>query len=113
MLNDRLGAAKDVATRLFALEVAIDEAIARAAEFTASMPEARNRANVSAVVGQDAIAKAGLALNTLIAARQQVVEAHDTLADVRDQMGLRTHMSGDAWKIKPSAVLTIVREKVA
>jgi hypothetical protein len=118
MLNNRLNAAKEVNDRLHALEAAIDEAIARAAEFAASMPQARQRAKISAIVGQDAITKAGETLNTLIIARAQIVDAHEKLADVRDKLGLKTFMGGPLWKFKESASdestpLTLVSDQAA
>jgi len=101
MLNDRLAAAQLIQEKLYAAEAAIDEALARASELTAAVPVARRRANIAATVGQDAIALSVEAITALVDARAKLVAAHGAYADVRDEMGLRTRMSGDAWKVAP------------
>jgi hypothetical protein len=98
MLNDRLAAAKMVAEKLFALEEAIDAALICAGELAAVAPKARKRANLSAVVGQDAIALTGETLAALYAARAHIIGAHDHFAVVRDQIGIKPNMTGDLWK---------------
>jgi hypothetical protein len=101
MLNDRITAAKDVAAALCALEAAIDEALVCAAAMTIALPAARTRAKVAATVGHDAAVITGDVLATLLAARTQIVAAHGSLADVRDELGLKTFASGDLWKLAP------------
>jgi hypothetical protein len=117
MLNDRIAAAQDVASALIALENAIDEALACAAVMTIALPKARRRAKVSAVVGQEVTQLTGEALAALFNARANIVAAHHGLADVRDEMGLRTYASGALWKLKSSlpgdSGLKIVSEKAA
>ncbi len=117
MLNDRLAAARSVATHLFALEDAIDTALMRAGELTSSIPAARNQANLSAVVGQDAFAEVAASLSRLVEARKHIVDAHNHLADTRDQMGLRKIMAvGDAWKsasVPQHAGLHLVEDQAA
>ena len=54
MLKDRRNAAMRVAESLFAVEEAIDVALARAAELNGNMVTARSEAKLSALVGQDA-----------------------------------------------------------
>lgn len=101
MLNDRLGAAQDVAAKLFALESAIDEALVHAGQLTAAVPAARQRARLSAVVGQDAIALTGQSLAALHEARAKIVAAHHAFAEVQEQVGLKSFklsMSGEGWK---------------
>lgn len=98
MLNDRLGAARDIAAKLFALETSIDQALIHAGELTAVVPAARQRAKVSAVVGQDAYALTAETLAALHEARAKIVAAHHAFAEVQTQMGLSTRMSGDGWK---------------
>lgn len=99
MLNQRLKAAKQVATKLRALEEAIDDALICAAELVAETPKARREANLSAVVGQDAIALTGEAMAAIHTARAKMIEAHACYADVRDQVGLTPRMTGDLWKL--------------
>jgi hypothetical protein len=115
MLNDRLAAALLMTEKLTACEEAIDDALASAAELTFAVPKARRRANVSATVGQDAIALTGEAMAALHEARAKMVAAHHALAAVRDQMGLRTHAAGSMWKIAraPAPVVALVTDKAA
>lgn len=89
MLKKRREAAQQLATRLFETEGAIDDAITKMAELAGYMPVARSNANLSAVVGQDAIVQAAQTLAALVDARGQIVETHHKLANARDQIGLR------------------------
>jgi hypothetical protein len=102
MLNDRITAAKDVASALFALETAIDEALVCAAALTIALPAARTRARLSATVGHQATILTGEAMSALLEARSNAVAAHGSLADVRDELGLKTFASGDLWKLAPT-----------
>ena len=102
MLNDRITAAKDVAAKLFALETAIDDALVCAAAMTIALPAARTRAKVAATVGHEAAMLTGDALSALMVARTKIVEAHGSLAEVRDEMGLKTYASGALWKLARS-----------
>ena len=113
MLNNRLAAARLIAERLNACENAIDDALISAAELTSATPLARRTANVSAVVGQDALALTGAAMAALHEARAKMVAAHQAFADVRDQVGLRPHMTGDMWKLGGKAELTVVESQAA
>jgi len=89
MFKQRKYVAEQLTMRLIDTERAIDDAISKMAELTGYMPIARNSANLSAIVGQDAISQAAVTLSTLIGARGQIVETHNRLADARDQIGLR------------------------
>lgn len=102
MLNDRIAAAKDVAAALLALENAIDEALICASAMTIALPAARKRAKVSAVVGQDVTQLTGEALSALFSAHSKIIEAHGELANVCDELGLKTFASGDLWKLVPT-----------
>jgi hypothetical protein len=113
MLNNRLAAARLVASKLTAVEEAVDDALITAAELTSALPKARRQANVSAVVGQDAIALAGEAMAALQLARAKFIAAHHALADVRDEMGLRTLAAGDLWKFVAAKPELTVVEKAA
>jgi hypothetical protein len=103
MLNDRLAAAKMVAEKISALENAIDDALTCAAELTVATPAARKRANLSPVVGQEAIALTGEAMAALHAARAKIVAAHGEFAAVREQIGIKPSMTGDLWKFVGAA----------
>lgn len=116
MLKQRREAALQLSTRLFETESAIDEAIEKMAELTGYMPVARKDANLSAIVGQDAMLKAGHTLAALIEARGCIVETHNKLADARDQIGLREMgmgRSGDKppmvqGNLKNNAIVSLV-----
>jgi hypothetical protein len=103
MLNQRLTAARAVADDLFKFENAIDDAIALGAQLSSQMVTARLGANLSAVVGQDAIDGVLRTLTTIANARRELVETHHHLKTVADDIGLRTVAFGDAVK-PPKAV---------
>ncbi len=98
MLKERISAVKDVTEKLNALEAAIDNALICAGELTSTTSAARQSANLSALVGQDAIALTGETATALHTARARIVEAHHSFAEIRDQIGLRTLAGGDLWK---------------
>jgi hypothetical protein len=109
MLNNRIAAARIVAQALNGTENAVDDAIVSVADLTRALAEARRVANVSPVVGQEAIALTAEAFTALQLARAKMVEAHSAFAEVRDGMGLKERASGDMWKIAGrSALLGIV-----
>lgn len=98
MLIERRKAATDVATKLFELEAAIDQAMMCAGQLAAAMPQARMDAKLSAVVGQEALSLVSDSLNALCAARGKTVAAHNVLAEVHQQIGLKVFAMGDLWK---------------
>jgi len=115
MLNDRRLAAAEVAQKLFALELAIDQALVCAGELTAALPHARRRAKLSAVVGQEATEMVGASSMSLHAARAQAIAAHHSLAEVHEQIGLKVFAGGMLWKnasLEP-AVPTLAYERAA
>lgn len=111
MLKQRRNAAENLATRLFATEQAIDEAICKMAELTGYMPVARTHANLSAVVGQDAIKQAAETLSALVGARGQLVATHHRLAETRDKIGLQTTAVGSDGT-KPPVLANGEAEKI-
>ncbi len=94
MFRKRKEVAENLASRLFDTENAIDDAINKMADLTGYMPLARGTAHLSAVVGQDAIQEASVALAKLVEARGAIVETHNRLAEARDKIGLRTTSFG-------------------
>lgn len=98
MLRNRRLAAIKVAESLFAAEEAIDAALARAAELNGNMVTARNEANLSALVGQDAFEVSAAAFAALARARSDIVETHRRLSETQIQVGLRTVSFGDQGK---------------
>lgn len=98
MRTKRIEVARSVATRLFAAEQAIDLAASRIAELSAIMPMARLDANVSAMIGQDAIKCSADALRLMAKARERIVMTHVKLKEASDDMGLREISFGDSIK---------------
>ena len=92
----RQAVAQEVADRLFAVETAIDEALTRAAELTAALPQARIEARLPAMVGQDALDRATEAVVALVEARRRIIETHKSLDYTREQIGLREVDAGDS-----------------
>jgi hypothetical protein len=83
MPRTRHAIAQGVAEQLQAVEAAIDNAVACAAQLTATMPRARTDARFPAQVGQEAMGKAAEAVTALVQARGRIVEAHQALDMVR------------------------------
>tara|TARA_R110002073_G_scaffold127235_4_gene272505 strand:- start:1775 stop:2179 length:405 start_codon:yes stop_codon:yes gene_type:complete len=100
MLKQRQNAAGQLTKRLFATEEALDEAICKIGDLIGYMPEARTTANLSAVVGQEAISEATETLKAMVAARGHLVATHNRLAEVRDQIGLQVMAMGST-EMKP------------
>jgi hypothetical protein len=101
MLKERRKAMDQVAERLFAAEKAIDEAVTAAAQLSAALPTARAEANLSVLIGQDAMESAAESLSALIRARQALVSTHIRLDEAKTQIGLRAVAVGGGM-IKPS-----------
>ncbi len=78
------------AQTLFEMENAIDLALNRSANLIGELTQMRLEANVSAVVGQDAMSSAAAVVNKLTEAREAMVLTHKTLDVVKDQLGCRT-----------------------
>lgn len=110
MLQNRMAAARIVGQALNSTENAVDDAIVSVADLTRALTEARRVANLSPVVGQDAIALTAEAFAALQLARAKMVEAHEAFAEVRDGMGLKGRATGDMWKLISKATLSVVDE---
>jgi hypothetical protein len=95
MLIKRKQAVVKVAQSLHDVEDAIDLALARAAELSATLVTARSDAGLSAMVGQDAFEGAAAAFAALARARGDIVETHRRLTETKAQIGLRTMAIGD------------------
>lgn len=111
MLKQRRNAAEDLAQRLFATEKAVDEAVCKMADLVGYMPVARMNANLSAVVGQDAISQAAETLSILVGARGRLVATHNRLAETRDQIGLQAMAMGST-DMKPPALARAKDENI-
>lgn len=102
MRNERIEATNLVAKQLFAAEAAIDAAIAETAKLSAIMPEARLRAKIAAMVGQEALTRTSSSLKHLVTAREDMVSAHAALDSAKADIGLRTYAMGGGFP-KPEA----------
>jgi hypothetical protein len=98
MLKIRREAAQKVADSLFAVEEAIDAALARAAELNGTLVSARTHAQLSAIVGQEAFASAATTFAALAQARADIVATHKKLSETQTQIGLRTVSFGELGK---------------
>lgn len=88
MLKERRFAANKIAEQLFAAEAAIDAAVAAVAQLTAVMPMARQEANLSACIGQDALMGAMQTCQQLVEARARIIATHAALREAQTQVGL-------------------------
>ena len=101
MLNQRVSLAKKIASELHGAEDAIDEAMIRIAQLAATLPAARRETNMSAIVGQEAMAKVAQALAAAGEVRQLLTEAHLALTVTQKEVGLGTRMFGAG--VKPAS----------
>ena len=69
------------------------------------MPAARRETNMSAIVGQEAMAKVAHALAAAGDVRQLLTDAHQALSVTQKQVGLGTRMFGAGVKPPASATL--------
>lgn len=103
MLRERRIAVEQVARALFEAENAIDQALSKAAGLTSLMPTVRQQAGLSAIIGQDAVERAGQAILALTEARRAIVETHKELTVAQHQIGMGTVLDGAGGGTKPFA----------
>lgn len=108
-MDERIFIAKKVANDLFAVESAIETALASTATFAAALPEARVRANLSATVGQEVFDSVIAAIAALNDARRHIVETHKGLDVTRTKMGMRTVAFGSLDKPMAQAPAALSR----
>ncbi|WP_260580426.1 hypothetical protein [Sphingopyxis sp. PET50] len=101
MLNQRLSGAHKIASELHQAEDAIDEVMIRIANLAATLPTVRRDTNMSAIVGQEAMAKVAHALAAAGEVRQLLTDAHLALTVTQKQVGLGTRMFGAG--VKPAS----------
>jgi len=102
MLNKRLKIGRSVQSDLIDAEQKTGEALAAISKLTITVVKSRSEANLSHTIGAMALSFTGNASKMLHDAQEQLAQAHGAFAKDRDNMGLRTHMSGGGWK-PPSA----------
>lgn len=95
--------AHKVADQLFAAELAIDRALSETARLTSMLSDARVEAGLSATVGQAVMDRTCASIVALSNGRRELVEAHDALATVKNQIGLRTVSIGGMVKPEENA----------
>jgi hypothetical protein len=103
MLKERITAAQRIASALHEAEFAIDDAIVKIARLAATLPTARIETNMSAIVGQDAVAKVTQAVAAAGQVRQMIAEAHQALGETQKQVGLGARMFGAGLNKPPAA----------
>jgi hypothetical protein len=101
MLKERRLAAETVAQALFAAEKAIDAAITRTAALAGLMPATRQDANLSAMIGQDALMAAIQTMQSLGHAREGIVVTHKHLSTAQRDIGLAAVSFGDGGEKPP------------
>ncbi len=94
----RIDAARAGAEKLMRAEAAIDAALRETAELMGLLPSLRMEANLSAVIGQDAVDDLGETLSHILSARRTIIRAHSGLQVVREQIGCRTVSVGEMDK---------------
>jgi hypothetical protein len=99
MSNAKLAAMR-VARQLHAAEAAVDEALKAAAALVAMLPDARQQANLSALIGQGALEQVIDSVGSLGAARGALVKAHKQLTITHEKIGLGEAAFG-GWVDKP------------
>ncbi|WP_293676068.1 hypothetical protein [uncultured Phenylobacterium sp.] len=105
MLKERRMVAEQVAGALWDAEAAIDAALSKTAHLTGMMPQLRQQAGASALIGQDALERASAAILALAEARRAIVETHKELSIVQGQIGLgAVKLNGDPMTTKPAPI---------
>lgn len=98
MRNIRIDVMRNVVRELHEAEIAFDQAISAVATLSASLPQARIRAKVAATVGQGVIDNVLEACSLAGQARSKLVETHNQLNRVREQLGLPTVAAGGGYE---------------
>jgi len=86
--------AQRVATKLFATEAAVDQAMVEATELMADLLKARKDVHASMVFADDVQVKLMEAISALSSARSAMVGVHGELAEAKLRLGVRTKMAG-------------------
>ena len=111
---DKTAVANRVATKLFATETAIDNAMVESALLIEAMVQARRELNVSPVMGEVAQSRVAEAIAAISEARRAIIAAHGALAQAEAKLGIeeRTVMGGDKYG-NPSGGASAVMEPAA
>jgi hypothetical protein len=90
--------AQRVASKLFATEAAVDQAMVEATELMADLLKARKDVNASMVFADDVQVKLMEAIAALSNARTAMVGVHGELGEAKLRLGIRTKMAGEMEK---------------
>ncbi|HEX5378287.1 MAG TPA: hypothetical protein VFW47_06915 [Phenylobacterium sp.] len=104
--------AQRVATKLFATEAAVDQAMVEATEMMADLLKARQDVNASMVFADDVQVKLMEAISALSQARSAMVGVHGELAEAKLRLGIRTKMAGEMDKSLLAAAQTTTMRQV-
>ena len=95
---EKVFVAQGVASKLFATEASVDQAMVQATELLAEMLKARSEVGASTTFANDAQVKMLEALAALSQARTAMVSVHSELAEAQLRLGIRTKMIGEMNK---------------
>ena len=95
---DRNDAAARVAEALISTEQALDEAFGRIAGLLGAVTQARQDAQWSILVGQDAVNEIAAALPEMTVVRDRLITAHRRLDRWQKRMGVEVRMGGGGDK---------------
>ena len=102
MLNDRLTAARRIASELFPLERELDAAFLRANRLSTAIVEGRIATRMPIGTGQDSLSELASLSALLVEARARIAAAHAFLAEDRLNAGLRQFAMGVVDECPPS-----------
>ena len=95
MLNDRLTAARQVATELFSLERDLESTLLGLNRLSSAIVKGRRAARMPITVGQSSLGELAGANALLVEVRARIAAAHAELAKERLNAGLRQYAMGD------------------
>jgi chloramphenicol 3-O-phosphotransferase len=104
--------AQRVATKLFATEAAVDQAMVEATELMADLLKARKDVNAPMVFADDVQVKLMDAIRALSEARSAMVGVHGQLGEAKLRLGIRTKMVGELEKFLVKAPQTTTMRDV-
>ncbi|MCI3134412.1 hypothetical protein [Phenylobacterium aquaticum] len=104
--------AQRVATKLFATEAAVDQAMVEATELMADLLKARKDVNAPMVFADDVQVKLMDAIRALSEARSAMVGVHGQLGEAKLRLGIRTKMVGELEKFLLKAPQTTTMRDV-
>ena len=104
---DRNEAATRVAEALISTEQALDDAFGRMASLLGAVTQARQDANWSILVGQDAVNEIAAALPEMTVVRDRIITAHRRLDRWQKRMGVEAVMVGGSDKPPGDSAITV------